>query len=211
MILGPPTEYHIINNGVDQAGAIVARNTPTLMSGQVGQAILLGYYKAYLDFGSHSSTCLTDILLCNGGITISLWAYFIGDPRSRNTFQLFNTGGNMQSYSQLYTYSNVYVYCGVRDYHTFWGFGNPARETWYHFTLQCDNTDKGFFYLNAENILTSYKKAHHGSVPSGNFYIGAFKAGGESFQNGEAYLDDIRVFDKILSDNEIQQIYDDTK
>ncbi len=181
------------------------------MEGQVGQAILLGYHRAYLDFGSHSSTCLTDILLCDGGITISLWAYILGDSRSNANFQLFNTGGAMRSYSQFTSRSAVVcVYCGRQDFYIFGEFGIITREMWYHFTIKCDITDKGFLYINAENIPISNHMTTK-KIPSNNFYIGALKAGGESFWDGEAYLDDISIFNRLLSDNEIQQIYDDTK
>ncbi len=83
MIPGPQPDYHITLDDIsgntinrDLPGTIVG--TPSLICGQVGQAVLVGYNKAYLDFGSHTSTCLTDLQLCDGGLTITMWAKFLG-------------------------------------------------------------------------------------------------------------------------------------
>ncbi len=188
--------------------------TPTLVSGQVGQALLLGYNKAYLDFGSHTSTCLTDLQLCDGGLTISMWIYFLG---VQTLFPLLTTGGDIKINTSLkpgiaeYIIDLDGVFSSGRKVIRFQNNVVIAMNTWYHFTFVCEHADNALFYLNAENIPQTKSWAIGYSSPPGNFYIGTHHTGGYSLYGEHAYIDDIRIFNRILSASEVQQIYDATK
>ena len=137
----PKSDYHITLDDIsgttingDLPGTIVG--TPTLVSGQVGQAVLVGYNEAYMDFGSHSSTCLTDLQLCNGGLSITMWANFHGKAWD---LALLTTGGAMKIQTRDVTSFFVILTCGSREVSHMLSF-YMEKNIWHHFTFICDDS-----------------------------------------------------------------------
>lgn len=131
-------------------------------------------------------------------------------PDIINTNQMFiSTGqsrGNADSNQRFYiAIYNGYWDWGIRT--SSWSGGNISANTqWNEITICVDSTSARF-YLNSNQIYT--KSVNNTYVLNDNFWFGIHDSGGEYPFNGR--ISTIRIYNRALSDSEIQQNYNATK
>lgn len=81
-------------------------------------------------------------------------------------------------------------------------FSSFSFGEWYMVTMVNDGTNE-LYYINGELKKTIEKK----SMPTGNYFIGAWRTSSE--QNFKGYISDFRIYCTALSANDIKALYDD--
>lgn len=74
---------------------------------------------------------------------------------------------------------------------------------WYHVAVVIDNTS-GSFYINGQ-FDSTFTMTASALTPVSKFIIGASLSGSAQYFNGN--IDDIRIYNRALSESEIQQLY----
>lgn len=106
-------------------------------------------------------------------------------------FEMDTRGGNSTTLSLYMT--------GTRGGNAFSSF---SFGEWYMVTMVNDGTNE-LYYINGELKKTIEKK----SMPTGNYFIGAWQTSSE--QNFKGYMSDFRIYCTALSANDIKALYDD--
>jgi hypothetical protein len=191
------TAYDRSGNGND--GALT--NGPTWTSGKVGGALSFDGVNDYVDIPSNS------VLNPTTAITVSAWiksavsseypgawqvvsnysSYILGTSQGGSKAMCFIVHTNTWNYSYCYTVSDP--------------------ENWHHFVGTYDKTiseEK----LYVDGVLRSTTTASGNLNNGGGLHIGHRECCGEYF-NGR--VDDVRIYNRALSESEIQAIYNATK
>ncbi|MFZ5955879.1 MAG: LamG domain-containing protein, partial [Nanoarchaeota archaeon] len=105
--------------------------------------------------------------------------------------------------------------CGIiingtpSDYYYNWGGQGFFDGQWHNYVISWDDTN---LYLYKDGNMTGNPKPHNGRIPVGNrtFILGSAwdKAGYGNF-NGS--IDEVRLYDRYLSAEEIKNIYEESK
>jgi len=197
----------------DKAGDIVDGNDGTYVNGpipvegKVAGALSFDGIGDYVDLGSDSS------LNIPGSVTIDAWVKIIGDVVrwynyffadfdntgwvSQLSLGVYSVGGNFQFYSYEGRSSgdNTYVLSSA----------DKTAGEWYHVAVVRDDDIKTIkLYVNG-NLEGS--NSYAGKIPvslQGNKYLGSSGSWGDYF-NGE--LDEVEIYNRALSDLEIQSIF----
>ncbi|MHC4456605.1 MAG: LamG-like jellyroll fold domain-containing protein, partial [Planctomycetota bacterium] len=167
-------------------------------TGQVGGGLEFDGVDDYIDFGKHSSLDVSD------QITISLWIY----PRSTsNEVVLLNKGEGCGNY-------NLYIYHGelalLSSDSCNWANrgtnSDIATNQWQHIVVTYDGS-KIRYYIGG--FLRDTKNSDGlGSTNNDNLKLGGQTVSGwpdTRYFNG--VMDDVRIYDRALSAEEIQQLY----
>jgi hypothetical protein len=146
--------------------------------------------------------------------TISMWFKSENASQSKQTF--FNTSPHEQL-SVGYNWFGNGTYDIATNDGTNWNICSNAANgldtfsvnaidptTWNHFTMTYDGTTWNS-YLNAVLVNTCNTGTPASSIS--NLYFGSISAGPQSFFAG--FLDDIRVFDRALTSQEITQLFNE--
>lgn len=137
--------------------------------------------------------------------TVSVWF-------KTNPPQPASAGGwYIFSHPQTVDASRVYIRTTpAGDLHIYMGGGpiigatNAPDSIWHHLVATWSGTSAKF-YLNGANVTTSGTFGGLNSVGAYS-YIGCYSSvGGECIRGS---IDDIRVFDHVLSDNQVDQLYE---
>lgn len=182
-------------------------NAPTSVIGNIAYALSFDGIDDYVDLGNDSSLDIP------GSVTILAWvkylgvversySYFIADFGegwvSQLSLGIWRSGENFQfyAYEGRSRYDNTYVY-------------SPADKTegqWYHVAVVRDDADKTIkLYVNG-NVEAS--NSYAGKVPvslQGHKYLGSSGPSYTDYFNGD--LDEVKIYDRALSDSEIQAIF----
>lgn len=138
-------------------------------------------------------------------VTVSAWVYrdgsknnvYVVDGRDHNYALKFDDG---TSTPQFYIFSNGSV-AKLRA-----NSGDIPNQTWTHVAATYDGSELNI-YVNGTNEGT---KTASGAidVSSGPSRIGDYIGGGYEFRG---WIDDVRIYDRALSDTEVTKLYDDAK
>ena len=213
----PPTAGPILHFTFDQSsisGTTVANdgsgnftgtayNNPTIVAGRIGEALSLNGVNQYIKVNSFSSSNLTQ------GGTIGFWLYypasvsgkqFIDSVLSGNfpAIRLFNTNGKMRFQVDDSTGGNPYAFDKISN-------STIPLNTWVHYALSFSPSGVTL-YKDGVPDGTMLGSASSIAQPA-NFVIGA-----NIFGSGQinGLIDDLRVYDRILSASEIQELYNGT-
>ncbi len=158
----------------------------------------------YVDMGNQSG------LFISGSFSISVWVKVTGGQgTTRSIFGDYNTAGCLSSYALRVNSSNKFAFfwenpCGT--FPTVTSTTTVSLNTWYHVVLVWDSpSHTRKLYVNAgtpNTNATSEARADNG----GNTTIGA----SGSYLNGQRFygkIDDLRIFDKALSTQEVTDLY----
>lgn len=131
--------------------------------------------------------------------TINLW-FKKTELGSKGYETLFGgpSGFEMDTRSGNSTTLSLYMF-GIRGGNAFSSF---SFGEWYMVTMVNDGTNE-LYYINGELKKTIEKK----SMPTGNYFIGAWRTSSE--QNFKGYISDFRIYCTALSANDIKALYDD--
>jgi hypothetical protein len=172
-------------------GTIYGATFTTDRKGKANSAMSFDGVNDYIDCGNDDSLNITE------AITISYWVKYIsggelGLAKNWNewrfmkgyTLSIYNTiGGNYSNWNVSFI---------------------PVVGTWYHLTYSYDGSNQKFF-LNGElkntnsrtGSLLSSAKLYLGAYPSGNSFTGS--------------IDDVRVYNRALSAEEIAFLYNSSR
>nr|QNH72393.1 toxin candidate TRINITY_DN31672_c0_g1_i1 [Pachycerianthus borealis] len=170
---------------------------------------------SWVDAGDFSGSCLSDPALCLNGLTLALWInYPLGSTRHH---YIISSGGHpviKDSYGlSIFTKDNFINMVVSTKYKT-WTINDVLLmdKQWRHVTITWSET-AGLVYFENGQITSSDLIGEDNDAPLFNFYknLTLFKPNNanEDFMTGE--LDSITLWDKILADKEIKDIFNSEK
>ena len=184
--------------------------TTSVIPGKLGQALSFNGTSDYANAGSGSS--LDNIVAqSGGGMTISVWVY----PRTLSGYMTFIEKREWE----LSTSSSV---SGSIYFRSFWSSSNPSRESamnslnineWQHIVVTYNGGPSGDndikFYRNGTEpglFWTSSGTGSRNTDAAYNLFIGGYmQYGGGNYFSGS--LDDIRIYNRVLSATEVMSLY----
>ena len=195
------------NNGSISGGATWTN------SSKVGGGYDFDGTNGYIDVGSDSSLKLSEL-------TVSAWVNFDTHPTAGNIYGVisrWDTGANQRSYT-IYA-NNQYIFGAMSSDGT-WGVGKrcerrynlPNTGEWHHFTAVFGGPGNCQFYMDgvdgAVANLNETGTVHPGTA---SFLVGAHLNSGVAYRFFDGRIDEVQVFNRSLSPEQIMQLYNDTK
>ncbi|MFC1721266.1 LamG domain-containing protein, partial [Patescibacteria group bacterium] len=201
-------------SGQGNNGSLIGQTSTTTVEGKVGQAL---EFDGVDDFVFETGVNLSN----TNKISISFWMKKDSFPNSTKlAFELttntnsYTTGlfidptssGSCSGYLDLTLKGDVGTNSGC--------FSRPSAGVWHHYVAVFDKSQPanevdlyidGLSQTAAARYFTSDNTNNFGNVP---LYTMS-RAGSSLFQSGQ--LDDIRIYDRVLSADEITQLYNQTK
>jgi len=179
-----------------------------LVVGKFGNALDFDGVDDYVDCGNNSSLNIT------GNITLEAWIY----PHSISTYQEFISKGDYGGPTNAFTYfflimDNGYVRFGINtgaagDYVDS-GAALPSANTWYHVAATFDpGSDNVVIYIDGAQSNTGTITNAPPSLASQPLYIGALKDGASTLNEFDGLIDEVRIWDQVLSADAIEQSYE---
>lgn len=171
-------------------------NGPTWTTGQIGGAVSFDGTNDYIDLGTVATNDM-DV-----PFTQSLWAYPTAVGDSMILMEGQDANGTETYIQAVNSFGNLVIKVGINGSGTGIQTGYTAINTWYHIVMTYDGTTLSF-YLNG----TLYGSANYaGSITerANNMRIGADKDGTGNFTGK---VDEVRSYDRVLSSDEVGQLY----
>lgn len=191
-------------SGQNRNGTITNISTTTgVVSGVVGQSFKFNGSSSYVKTSSFPGL--------NSGHTVSVWVYFNNTSGVQAIWSKSGVGGGGAPTDGGHlalgwlgaTGEIVWDWGGANTTHHTTGLGLQPKK-WYNIVFRIDNNGNIAMFIN--NVKQSLNSSSD-SLPlntSGPLYIGADN-GNTDFFNGQ--IDDLRMYNRVLSDTEIAQIY----
>ena len=198
--------YPFNNNANDESentnhGTTIGASLTTDRHGNANSAYTFDGIDDYISVNNSESF---ETLTTNNKITISYWAYWNGDGffPSINKLSDCDNGWHVQ-YTGTTLQFHLEEECGWK-----WVEGNwsPNANQWYLISATFDGaTFDANIYVDGSSIFSGTLSSSVPNTSTHLLYIGANPAGGDEFCNG--LLDDIRIYNRALSSQEIADIY----
>ncbi|MDE2022515.1 MAG: hypothetical protein KGI71_06425, partial [Patescibacteria group bacterium] len=179
-----------------------AAETPTLVTGQVNQAIAFTDGVQQVNVGHGSSLNLT------GPFSVSFWLFPTTTPGSVN-YGLFEKAQNYENagFSAYYGYNSTDVYCNIGN-----GSGANAVASsvglnlnqWNHVVCLFDGSNLKV-YVNGTQTGLSTGTSSATSSASDDMYLGSEGLDTDNHFFGD--MDEFRIYNRALSPTEIGQLY----
>lgn len=184
------------NNGVEYGGV-------SYLGGVFGQSALFD--------GSNDYIRLPNQPLPGGETeyTISLWAKKNGISGGNGAWTSLirtNTPGSKSGYTVYWDNYNTIKFLGAGSSNYSWNYYyNAEQNRWYHI-LVIYRTNGTSLYIDGNLVDSTTLNLGNATTPSWQFSIGG-QGGGtdDNYYNGQ--IDDIRIYNRALSDTEIQELY----
>ena len=178
----------IANNGTKMGGVLPSSDP-----------LPIRYEKSYDFDGSSGSIQIPNLakLVPSGEFTMNCWIYHDNTWSSEGYETIFGGPSGFELDAKHgSTKSPVLYACD-------WGKGRATYELnkWNMITMT-RNTSETKFYINGELKITGSA----GTIPSGNYFIGAWKTSNE--QNYKGKISDFRLYSTVLSVEDIRMLYD---
>ena len=175
--------------------------TTFFSAGKIGQALKFDGVDDYVELPA-SSTLIPN----NQSFSVALWAKPTRLSASNHRFITFANGAGLSAFNISYTPASQSVAFGYRDSggtnHLNGAIASSTVGTWFHVVV----TYNGTSYLGYVNgILGTTTNNTIVTLSSDPAAIGANTGGTTNFTAG--LLDDVRVYNRVLSAQEIQQLY----
>ncbi len=181
--------------------------TTSPIAGKVGQALKLNGSSSYIDAGNNSSLSIT------GPITLSTWVRH--DSNSFKGWDAIITKGDTAY--RLHTCNGI---CNGGSINGFGfsinsGFGNdsvgstviPTKGVWYYVTATYDLQNLKL-YINGVLVNT---QSDSNSIGTNSTNVAIGENLGSVGRQWEGAIDDVRIYNRALSAQEIRQLYNATK
>ncbi|MDP3989038.1 MAG: LamG domain-containing protein [bacterium] len=179
-------------------------SSPTF--GRLGQALTFDGVDGYVDVGTPSSLSGATVA------SISAWVY---RPAPTSIVSVGSDPANSTAYRFGFLwFSNSKLYCLAENGTGSYPSISKADIGWHHIVLSYDGSrtgdDRCRIYLDTElQSLDSGGGTPAASLPSGGnqkpFKIGSLYASGQTYSDGT--LDDVRIYNRALTTDEILQLY----
>lgn len=153
--------------------------------------------------------------------TISVWIYF---PERRNKYQAIIEKGSTNEGWEYGIYINqndkvrfvIYPYSGISEYCSITSFETLKTNTWYHLVAVFNDDSKISLYINGkiDNYSQDFHKQYDYSEGTAYLTIGIRKGWGshaDPTYQFKGIIDDVKLYNRILSEKEITKLYDEAK
>lgn len=188
------------NNGVFSG-------TPQVVSGKIDQAYEL----------TNSQYMLTGITNISQDLSVSLWMLhngsiwdsecLFGTRTGNNGFMFYRNSGDTAGYYRIYFWY-INTSNAVVGYNTWPGVGGFAADTWYNVVMTRASDGQLRFYRNGSLVYDSPPpadfKAWHNNGAQFAFHA---QGNGTSYTNGDITMDDMRIYNRSLSSDEVTELY----
>jgi hypothetical protein len=190
--------YRFENNGNDSVGSynLTAGGSPTYSSSITKE----GAYSVSFNGSSYLCNNSTSISVPSG-MTVSAWVYC---SNLSNYPSVINVYGTVDDEDYCY-YLAFYTDCiSLDDYYCVAQRGacDLASSTWYHVAFTMDANKNLVLYLNGSAIASS---------DSATYYLSTIRKVAIGMRENDlywnGYIDDVRIYDKVLSASEIAALY----
>jgi hypothetical protein len=179
-------------------------NGPAWTDGQIGGALDFNGVDDYVDIGSIAGT--DPLALAGSNFTIVCW---IRPALTGNDYQRIvdksNDHDGMNGYI-VYVHTDGKLSVGV-NLNSFWSNSSViTANTWQQIAVTADGSNYRL-YVDGETVSGSFAAGSYDSPPAvtTNMRIGAWNHAPDRRFNGA--IDDVRIYDRALSDTEVQQLY----
>ena len=187
--------YDLTHNGNDG----VLTNGPLWKPGRNGAEIEFDGSNDYVDCGSSASLHLMGDMTCKLSVK---WAEF---PVSTHRM-LIGTSYAKEYVLQNYKVNNRFLFWHGGSAVLIWYVSSATIDTWYHFVVVRDTaTKKIYLYKDGILAVTSPVYAVDPVLGTKNLRIG--RTGGEAQQYWKGSIDDVRIWDRALSPDEVQDLF----
>jgi hypothetical protein len=183
-------------SGNDNHGTLV--NDPDWVDGKIGKALELDGVNDYVEIGHSDSLTMTD------GITIAFWAKSHGTQvswtraisKGKQDFEfLMSGGGGNTANPALVINGTIRSTAGILIPHNEWVFWAGTWESGSHLRA----------YLNGD--MESQVGPYTGTISSTDKALDIGREWNSSSRFFDGYIDDVRIYDRALSAEEIQDLY----
>lgn len=189
------------NTIVDSVGAITLTLTGSVsyVSGRRSQAVYLAN-----ETNSAAATFATNYLTSSYSLTtpfsVSLWF----NPTNTNRGCLISTYNSTSAFNNGV---DIYIAGGAVSaaYNNVQNVGSSysiSNGTWYHVVVTVNASNLLTFYVNGSQVGNQITQ----SIYSNGLMIGCVRDGGSMYAYS-GYMDDYRIYNRVLSGSEISQIY----
>ena len=162
----------------------------------------------------------------NTTFTFSLWFYKTGSVPGTNYAGLITheqhkvtniptTGAWGHAWSFSYSDTNLYFWRSNTWWSTSVSFAIPNNK-WTFLSFSMNGFDITIYYVDETGTMnthtatmTSTYNGPVGEFDNGGFWVGKFGHGGSWVDEADSYMDSIRYYDKVLTQAEVQAIYDE--
>jgi hypothetical protein len=153
-----------------------------------------------------------------GRFTLSFWCYFNGTvPIQDHYFMKFGIGTNNEPVLGMYVYGNklYLIIAGMEVYELVHDlFTSKYFDMWLHMVVVLDDNRFWNFFFNgtavtltgSQTTLNSYTSWNMGNLQKNNFEV-SWQKNGVMYSFPSWRIDDIRIYNRKLSDAEIQWLY----
>lgn len=175
-------------------------NGPTWVTGKIGNGLDFDGSNDYVDASAGSS------LKINGPQSMSFWMY--GEGSSADAFMVGNGNASLQGFSCTH-HNGATVYCYIQS-GTNYVSASVGNNVWTHVTASWDGTtgtNSKKIYVNG--VLISQGASTFGTLSGWtNFRMGEDATLNRTKFNGK--LDEVRVYNRVLTAEEVARLYKDT-
>jgi len=189
-------EYRFENNANDSVGSYNLTFSGT--SSYSTSSKKEGFYSVYLNGSTYYTNDSTSISV-SSGTTVSAWFYLDSSANLSNGPTILTLFNGSYCYT-FYTYGTdlwVADSNGEKELSS----ATISSDTWYHLVATIDTNANLICYLNGSTVqslsladyFSSFEKIHIGGY-SGNYLW-------------KGYIDDVRIYNKVLSATEISALY----
>ncbi|XP_014668354.1 PREDICTED: uncharacterized protein LOC106809698 [Priapulus caudatus] len=163
---------------------------PSIVPGQVANALYLNGRQQFLDLGTSTRTCLDDVRTCRHGFTVRFW---MKSPNLSDKMQILSLKDALNVY-----YDNGRLYASVNTDRDRWvtSYDGIRPERWYFVELSWD-PDMGLtMFVNSQHVDVNSVPVH---VTRGNraanFYVGRGNTNMQREKYGNVNVDEMEVWD----------------
>ena len=188
----------------------------TLVGGKINKALYTNGLDQWVNIGDHRDKCLGNLARCKKGFVMALWLKVLKDPSGRKHFYVNSGGHSSKSMGITLHQKNMKLIAYYKTESEDWRITVEDFEAhlWYHVILTW-RWAGAKFYLNG--CLSGHQDGGIASVNNeepwhADFVFGNSNTdldGSTSKSAGEMTLDDVRVWDADMNEEDAWKLYTD--
>ena len=175
-----------------------------LVSGKMGLALHTNGVDQYVDFGCQGDTCLGSISLCVHGWVTAFWF----QPAEGHHGAIIDTG--VYGHDRAWIFVNKLGFLKARfqktSPFTFWDLSIefPTQQVWNHLVVTWQLCSGAKLYIDGQLVVAATPSDKNPSTGMPRFVLGAMNEYDNMYKMS---LDEFRVWDTVMSDEEVLALY----
>jgi hypothetical protein len=179
-------------------GTLVNMDSSDWVSGKIRNALDFDGSDDYVNAGNSSSVGLTD------NFTYAAWVKTELDSHVHSLYDKDSIGGDTSNTAQIKIWSSNYLILHKNNGATTGTLNTIPQNTWTHIAVTyASGTSK--FYINGDLDNTDNTVTGTFTATTYDMYIG--RRGNDTAENFNGQIDDVRIYNRVLSDGEIAELY----